>query len=124
MQLPFEIYPETMDCYPSQYMINLRHLQSGQEAGVPWTGYYAMLKEAKLAVSNMFRAWFKIEQWGDKWAAIRLAHIKLNLQGHTLSGLNTIALIKLGKPTNAKLVENAWSESRASQQSQHDPPPH
>jgi len=54
--LPFEIYPETVDCYPSQNTINLRHLVSGQEAGVSWIGYYAMFNRAKLAVSNMFGA--------------------------------------------------------------------
>jgi hypothetical protein len=45
VRLPFEIYPESVDCYSSKFTINLRHLVTGQEPGTPWTGYYAMLKE-------------------------------------------------------------------------------
>ena len=67
IQLPFEIYPETTDCYKAKYTVNLKHLVTGQEPGTPWTGYYAMFNGAKLAVSNMFGAWFEIERRGDKW---------------------------------------------------------
>jgi len=119
--LPFKIYPESADCYNSKYTINLKHLVSGQEPGTPWTGYYATFNSAKLAVSNMFGAWFKIERRGNKWQAIRLVRTELKVQGKALPGLNAKALIKTGEPTNAELVERAWSQSRASQ---HDPLPH
>jgi len=66
-----------------------------------------MLNGAKLAVSNMFGAWFEIERRGDKWQAIRLVCIELKLQGHILPGLNVKALIKTGEPTNVELVERA-----------------
>jgi hypothetical protein len=72
----------------------------------------------------MFGAWFEIERRGNKWQAVRLAHTELKLQGHALPGLNVKTLIETGEPTNAELVERARSESRASQHSQHDPPPH
>jgi hypothetical protein len=55
----------------------------------------------------MFGAWFEIERQGDKWQAIRLAHTELNVQRKALPGLNTRALIKMGEPTNAELVEKA-----------------
>ena len=61
VQLPFEIYPKIADCYKSKYTTNLKHLVSGQEPGTPWMGYYAMFNGAKLAVSNMFGAWFEIK---------------------------------------------------------------
>jgi hypothetical protein len=61
IRLPFEIYPETTDCYEAKYTVNLRHLVTGQEPGTPWTGYYTTFNGAKLAVSNMFGAWFEIE---------------------------------------------------------------
>jgi hypothetical protein len=124
VQLPFEIYPESVDCYNTRFTINLKHLVAGQEPGTPWTGYYAMFKGAKLAVSNMFGAWFEIERRNDKWQVVRLTHTELKLQGLALPGLNIRALIETGEPTNAELVERAHSESRASQHSQHDPPPH
>jgi len=84
-------------------------------------GYYAIFKGAKLAVSNMFGAWFEIERRNDKWQAIRLAHVNLHLQGYTLLGLNSRALIETGELTNAKLVEQAQSASRSSH---HDPLPY
>jgi hypothetical protein len=124
VRLPFEIYPEMVDCYSAKYTVNLRHLVTGQESGTPWTGYYANFKGAKLAVSNVFGAWFEIERRNDKWQAVRLARTELKLQGSAMPGLNVGALIATGEPTNAELVERAQSESRASQHSQHDPPPH
>jgi hypothetical protein len=86
VKLPFEIYPETADCYPSKYTVNLRHLQAGQEQA-PWTGYYATYKGAKLAVSSMFGAWFEIRKREDGWEAIRLARVALELQGQALPGI-------------------------------------
>jgi hypothetical protein len=44
IQLPFEIYPETTDCYEAKYTVNLRHLVVGQEPETPWTGYYATVR--------------------------------------------------------------------------------
>jgi hypothetical protein len=73
-----------------------------------------MFKGAKLAVSNMFGAWFEIERRNDKWQAVRLARMELKLQGSVLPGLNVQALIETGEPTNAELVERAQSELRAS----------
>jgi hypothetical protein len=110
-----------VDCYNTKFTINLKHLVSGQKPGTLWTGYYAMFNGAKLAVSNMFGAWFEIERQGDKWQAIRLVHTELKVQGKALPGLNTKALIETGEPTNAELVERARSQSRASQ---HDPLPY
>jgi hypothetical protein len=121
LRLPFAIYPETVDCYDSKYTTNLKHLVAGQEPGTPWTGYYATFNGAKLAVSNMFGAWFEIERRDETWQAIRLTHTELKVQGKALPGLNTRALIETGAPTNAELIERAQSASRASQ---HDPPPH
>ena len=79
VRLPFEIYPESVDCYGSKFTINLRHLVTSQESGTPWTGYYATFKGAKLVVSNMFGAWFEIERRNDKWQAVRLARTELKL---------------------------------------------
>jgi hypothetical protein len=107
VRLPFEIYPESADCYNAKNTVNLRHLVSGQEPGTPWTGYYATFKGAKLAVSNMFGAWFEIERRDAKWQAVRLACTELKLQGSALPGLNVAALIATGEPTNAELVERA-----------------
>jgi hypothetical protein len=121
VQLLFEIYPETTNCYEAKYTVNLKHLVAGQEPRTPWTSYYATFNGAKLAIFNMFGAWFEIEQQGDKWQAIRLACTELKVQGKALPRLNLRALIEIEEPTNAELIKKTRSASRASQ---HDPPPH
>jgi len=68
-------------------MINLKHLVFSQKPETPWTGYYATFNGAKLAISNMFGAWFEIERRGGKWQAIRLACIELKVQGKALLDL-------------------------------------
>ena len=35
VRLPFEIYPETTNCYEAKYTVNLKHLIAGQEPGTP-----------------------------------------------------------------------------------------
>jgi hypothetical protein len=35
IRLPFEIYPEMVDCYHAKVTMNLRHLVAGQELGTP-----------------------------------------------------------------------------------------
>jgi hypothetical protein len=107
IQLLFKIYPETANCYDAKYIVNLKHLVAGQEPRTPWMGYYATFNGAKLAVSNMFGAWFEIERRGDKWQAVRLACTELKVQGKALPRLNTRALIETGEPTNAELIEKA-----------------
>ena len=70
LKLPFEIYPETADCYEPKFTANLKHLQAGQE-GAPWTGYYATYRGAKLAVSNIFGVWFEIQKTESMWIAVQ-----------------------------------------------------
>jgi hypothetical protein len=79
IRLPFKVYPETVDCYDSKYTVNLKHLVAGQEPRTPWTGYYTTLNGAKLAISNMFGAWFEIKRRDNKWQAIRLVRTELKV---------------------------------------------
>jgi hypothetical protein len=85
------------------------HLQTGQEQA-PWTGYYTLYKGAKLAVSNCYGVWFEIQHCDNIWAAIRPAHIDLNLQGNALDGINTRELITSGKPLPASCAPS-WTPS-------------
>jgi hypothetical protein len=93
------------------------HLQAGQE-GAPWTGYYALYKGAKLAVSNCYGIWFEIQCHDNIWAAIRPACIGLNLQGNALDGINTRELITSGEP----LPESHASSHAPSRASIHSEP--
>jgi hypothetical protein len=101
LRCPFAIESlEQRDCIPTTYTKNLMHLQTGQEQA-PWTGYYALYKGAKLAVSNCYGMWFEIQCRDNIWAAIRPARVDLNLQGNTLDGINMRELIASGKPLPA-----------------------
>jgi hypothetical protein len=78
----------------------------------PWTGYYVMHQGAKLAVSNCYGVWFKIQHHEHIWIAIHPTHVSLNLQGDALDGINTGELIKLGEPLPASRVPS-WAPSHA-----------
>jgi hypothetical protein len=91
---------EQRDCIPGTYTKNLMHLQTRQDQA-PWTGYYALYKGAKLAVSNCYGMWFEIQRRDNIWAVIRPAHVDLNLQGNALEGINMRELIASGEPLPA-----------------------
>jgi hypothetical protein len=98
LRCPFAIKSlEQRDCIPETYTQNLMHLQTRHEQA-PWTGYYALHKGAKLAVSNCYGMWFEIQCHDNIWAAICPTHVDLNLQGNTLDGINTRELITSSKP--------------------------
>jgi hypothetical protein len=97
------------------------HLQTGQEQA-PWTGYYAWYKGAKLAVSNCYSVWFKIQRCDNIWAAIRPAHIDLNLQGNALDGINMTELIVLGKPLPTSRMPSQVPSRTPSRISMHSEP--
>jgi hypothetical protein len=99
LRCPFAIESlEQRDCIPNIYTQNLMHLQARQEQA-PWTGYYALHQGAKLAVSNCYGVWFKIQCCDNIWAAIHPTCISLNLQGNALEGINTKELITLANPS-------------------------
>jgi len=94
------------------------------QEGAPWTGYYAVYKGAKLAVSNSFGVWFEIWKRENKWEAFRVARTNLDLKHWMLPGINAPELIKSGEPTNEEIAEEIKASRAASQASQSDPPPH
>jgi hypothetical protein len=101
LRCPFAIESlEQRDCIPKTYTQNLMHLQARQKQA-PWTGYYALHKGAKLAVSNCYGMWFEIQRRNNIWAAIHPTHIDLNLQGNALEEINIRELIASGKPLPA-----------------------
>jgi hypothetical protein len=122
LRCPFAIESlEQRDCIPETYMQNLMHLQTGQEQA-PWTGYYALHKGAKLAVSNCYSMWFKIQHCDNIWAAICPTRVDLNLQGNTLDGINTRELIASGKPLPASCMPSRALSRVLSQVSMHSEP--
>jgi hypothetical protein len=61
LQCPFEVDNlEQRDYIPSKYTLNLEHFNVDQKI-MPWTRYFATYQGAKLAVTNLYGVWFKIE---------------------------------------------------------------
>ena len=94
------------------------------QEGAPWTGYYADYKGAKLAMSNSFRVWFKIQKRENLWEAFQVARTSLDLKSWMLPGIDASALIKSGEPTNEEIAEEIRVSCAASRASQRDPPPY
>jgi len=72
LKLPFETTPELKDTVPTEFTMNIYHLVGGQMILVQlkstgttewrmalFTSYYACYNGALLAVSNIYRVWFK-----------------------------------------------------------------
>jgi len=97
LQCPFEVFPETKDTVPAQFSENARHLTAPQE-NAPWTGYYATLNGAKIAVTNVYGVWFEIRRRKNSWEAHRVARVELNLFGDALPGIDIPKLIESGEP--------------------------
>jgi hypothetical protein len=112
---------EQRDCIPETYTQNLMHLQARQEQA-PWTGYYALHQGAKLAVSNCYGVWFKIQCHDNIWAVIHPAHVNLNLQGNALEGINTKELIASGEPLPISHAPSQAPSHMPSQASTHSEP--
>ena len=63
---PFNTIPEPKDSVLAEFTEKVRHLQ-GRQNGAPYTGYYAMLNNALVSVSNIYGIWFEVRLWGNKF---------------------------------------------------------
>jgi hypothetical protein len=71
--LPFNVTPEQMFSIPDEYTTGLQHYENTNDPdSVPWTGYYGNYQGARLAVTNTFGVWFKIEKAPKRWMAIQV----------------------------------------------------
>src|SRR5579863_5258638 len=65
LELPFEVVPEPQDTVPTEFSENVCYLLIGQFS-VPFTGYYAKLKDAWVAVTNIYGVWFEVQWYKNK----------------------------------------------------------
>ena len=97
LRLPFQVYPKIKDSVPTTNTDNVKHLIAGQE-GAPFTGYYAMLNGAKIAVTNCYGVWFEVCLRGLLFEAFRIARLLLNLRQEAMPGIDGKALAESGEP--------------------------
>ena len=97
LQLLFQVYPEIKDSVPATHTDNVKHLTTGQE-GAPFTGYYAMLNGAKVAITNCYSVWFEVCLRGLMFEVVRIARLTLNLRQEAMPGMNARLLADTGEP--------------------------
>jgi len=93
-----EVVPEQRDTVPAEYAVNTQFLVSGTSEGPPWTGYYATLNRARLAVTNVFGVWCEIHRRGSGFEAHHLARTELSLLGAPLTDIDYAQLCTTGEP--------------------------
>ena len=98
LKCPFNTIPKPKDTVPTKFTEKVRHLQGGQ-SGAPYTGYYAVLNNALLSVSNMYGVWFEVRLRDNKFECFRLARSELELKNYPLTGIDLERLEASGLPT-------------------------
>jgi len=98
LKLPMAIVPEQKDMVPVEYVVNIQFLVSGTTEGPPWTGYYATLHGARLAITNVFGVWCEICRCGSGFEAHRLARMELLLLDAPVTGIDYTQLRTTGEP--------------------------
>ena len=115
LKCPFNTIPEPKDSVPAEFTEKVRHLQGGQN-GAPYTGYYAMLNNALVSVSNVYGMWFEVCLWGNKFECFRLARTELGLKNHPLPGINFPQLEQSGVPTRPPTRPPSCAEGGSTQE--------
>ena len=98
LKCPFNTISEPKDSVPAEFTEKVKYLQGGQN-GAPYTGYYAMLNNALVSVSNIYGVWFEVRLRENKFKCFRLARSKLRLKNDPLPGIDFILLKRTGTPT-------------------------
>jgi hypothetical protein len=57
--------PKSTNRILASIAVNVQYIHSGT-GEAPWDGYYALLRGAKVAVSNIYGVWFEIKRQMDK----------------------------------------------------------
>ena len=98
LKCPFNTIPEPKDSVSAKFTEKVRYLQGGQNEA-PYTGYYALLNNALVSVSNVYGVWFEVHLRENKFKCFWLAQNELGLKNYLLSGINFIQLEQSGIPT-------------------------
>jgi len=98
LELPMEAMPEQRDTVPATNAVNTIFLISGTADNVPWTGYYALLDGARLAVTNIYGVWFEIRRRDTGFEAHHLVREGLSLIDAPLKGIDYARLRATGEP--------------------------
>ena len=72
LRCPFYLTPEPSDdVIPPDYNRHLEFFDGEKSVGVvPWTGYYAPYRTARIAVANAYGVWFEITREHGQFRAI------------------------------------------------------
>ena len=115
LKCPFWTIPEPKDSVPAEFSEKTKHLLGGQN-GAPYTGYYAMLNNALVSVSNVYGVWFEIRLRENKFECFRLARTELGLKNHPLPGINFVQLEQSGLSTQPPTRPPSCVEERPTEE--------
>src|ERR1700722_11460119 len=103
LKCPFRLPPEQSHEIPAEFTENVKFYESNPTDAnpVPWTGYYAMYRGARLAVSNAYGVWFEITREHGVFRAIRKARPSLKLKDWPCNGLDHDLILESGEPLAA-----------------------
>jgi len=108
----FYTISEPNDSVPTEFTEKVKHLLGSQETGAPYTGYYMRLNNALVLVSNVYRVWFEVHVWGNKFECFQLAQSELRLKNNPLLGINFELLEQSRIPTQPPTWAPSQIETR------------
>src|ERR1700747_3673094 len=121
LRCPFKITPEQSDTHPKAATDNVYHFTAGQP-GIPYTGYYAPFKDAKISVTCVYGVWFEFRRREDFFEAHRVARPELLLTQTPLNGIDMVALVA-SREALTKPPSRAPSRTGAPAEQPPAPPP-
>ena len=99
IKLPFTV--NVLEVQPVNYPLSVRagvDYKTTEKDSVPWDGFYAPYKKAKIAVTNVYGVWFELELQQNKFTAIRVAREQLHLQNDVMAGVDIESLFLTSLP--------------------------
>ena len=124
LRCPFYLTPEPSDdIVPPDYNRHLEFFDGEKSVGVvPWTGYYAPYRTARIAVANAYGVWFEITREHGQFRAIRPARKSLHLKDWPVEGIDMGLLLETGEPIPASRAPSQ-APSMHTEHSEQIPPP-
>ena len=90
-----------LEVQPANYPLTTRagvDYKTSEKDYVPWDGFYAPFKKAKIAITNVYDVWFELELQQNRFTAIRVAREQLHLQNNVMPGVDIKSLFLTSLP--------------------------
>ena len=99
IKLPFTI--NALEMQPTNYPLATWagvDYKTSEKDYILWDRFYAPFKKAKIAITNVYGVWFRLELQQNKFTAIRVAREQLHLQNDVMAGVDIKSLFLTSLP--------------------------